>query len=358
MKRIFLALLLVLIPLPHAGADSNQIILTDHPYRDYNGKFFKNNLEEDLAPAGRLGMKVFAPANRPRIWVIDSALIEDIAEYQKAQDSIVALNWLNTLKRQSARDSIFATAYGNPDVTLAKRLAPSELKFYYTFGQALLTKELNRSVYSAEIGGWNLGRANLTNNNFHDYQLARRNLINLTTVIPELEIESARAQLAKMLTLGLKRDDRDQLVTNYALGNQKVVSKLRVVAGKYRLTTNKEKLPITLVNDFESPVTVRLVFEPLNARIKFPKYEAVELKPKSRIQIPVPVTNIAAGDTEVIAKFVNPRGQQVGGESQLTITSQVISPLVAWFTTGAAILLLLAAVVQSVRRVRRSRNEK
>lgn len=358
MKRILFALLLILIPLPNATAANNQIILTDRPYREYGGKFLENNLEEDLAPTGKLGQKVYAPLNRPRIWVIDPALIEDISEYQKAQDSIVALNWINQLKRQSAIDSVFATAYANPDVKLAKQISQTELKFYYVYGQGLLSKELGRAVYSAEIGGWNLGRSYLTNSNYFDYQTARRELRNLVTVIPEIEVETARAQLAKMLTLGLKRKDRDLLVADYFAGNNQVINKLRVVGGKYRLTTDKEKLPITLVNDFDNPVTVKLVFEPLNARIKFPNFQPVELQPKSRIQIPVQVKNIAAGETIVLAKFVNEKGVQVGGQSEITISSSVISPLVAWFTTGAAILLILAAVVQSVRRVRRSRNEK
>jgi hypothetical protein len=40
-------------------------------------------------------------------------------------------------------------------------------------------------------------------------------------------------------------------------------------------------------------------------------------------------------------------------EALLTLNSTVIDSKVTWFTTGAAILLLLAAVAQSVRRVRR-----
>ena len=44
--------------------------------------------------------------------------------------------------------------------------------------------------------------------------------------------------------------------------------------------------------------------------------------------------------------------------SKLNLTATIIDPRVAWFTTGAAILLLLGAVAQSVRRVRRSRHEK
>lgn len=358
MKRVLLALLLILIPLPTASAASNQIILTDQPYREYDGNFLKNTLETDLAPGGRLGQKVFTPLTRPRVWVIDPALIEDISQYQIAQDSIVARSWLNQLRRESARDSVFATAYGNPDVKLANRISPSELKFYYLYGQDLLGRELGRAVYSAEIGGWNLGRSKLTGENFYDYQTARKALRKLITVIPDLELEADRAKLAKMLMLGLDRSERDSLIEKYLAGSQKTVNKLRVVGGKFRLTTDKEKLPITLVNDFESPVVVKLEFEPLNARIQFPKFEAVELKPKSRIQIQVPVTNIAAGETTVIARFVNDKGQQVGGEAVLNINSSVISPLVAWFTTGAAVLLLLAALVQSVRRIRRSRNEK
>lgn len=358
MKRILLALLLIILPMPNATAANNQIILTDRPYREYSGKLLENKFEEVLAPAGKLGQKVYAPLNRPRIWVIDPALIEDITQYQKDQDSLVALNWLNQLKRQSAIDSVFATAYANPDVKLAERISQTELKFYYVYGQGLLSKELGRSVYSAEIGGWNLGRSNLTSSNYLDYQTARRSLRNLVTVIPEIEVETDRAQLAKMLALGLNRKERDALISNYTEGNKKVINKLRVVGGKYRLTTDKEKLPITLVNDFENPVTVRLFFEPLNARIKFPKFEPIELQPKSRIQIPVQVTNIAAGETVVIAKFLNEKRVPVGGQSEILISSSVITPLVAWFTTGAAILLLLAAVLQSVRRVRRSRNEK
>jgi len=49
------------------------------------------------------------------------------------------------------------------------------------------------------------------------------------------------------------------------------------------------------------------------------------------------------------------RGNDVVPPSVLQINSTVIDKRVTWFTTGAAILLLLAAIAQSVRRVRRGR---
>jgi hypothetical protein len=39
----------------------------------------------------------------------------------------------------------------------------------------------------------------------------------------------------------------------------------------------------------------------------------------------------------------------------LSLNLTVIDSRVAWFTTGAAVLLFLAAITQSVRRVRRAR---
>jgi hypothetical protein len=63
---------------------------------------------------------------------------------------------------------------------------------------------------------------------------------------------------------------------------------------------------------------------------------------------------IAPGQTIVSALITGPEDDsEVVPEALLTLNSTVIDSRVTWFTTGAAILLLLAAVAQSVRRVRR-----
>jgi hypothetical protein len=55
---------------------------------------------------------------------------------------------------------------------------------------------------------------------------------------------------------------------------------------------------------------------------------------------------------------MNTKGQLVGEQSELNLNATIIDSRVAWFTTGAAVLLFIGAVTQSVRRIRRSRNEK
>jgi hypothetical protein len=62
---------------------------------------------------------------------------------------------------------------------------------------------------------------------------------------------------------------------------------------------------------------------------------------------------IAPGQTTVTAQIIDDEGNEIVPEAILTLNSTVIDSRVTWFTTGAAILLLLAGVAQSVRRVRR-----
>jgi hypothetical protein len=52
---------------------------------------------------------------------------------------------------------------------------------------------------------------------------------------------------------------------------------------------------------------------------------------------------------------MNSKGNLVGEKSKLNLTATIIDSRVAWFTTGAALLLFIAAVAQSVRRVRKAR---
>ena len=72
----------------------------------------------------------------------------------------------------------------------------------------------------------------------------------------------------------------------------------------------------------------------------------------------VPIGVIAAGDTTVIARFENGKGKTIGANGMIELSSTIISPAVTKFTTGAGLLLILAAIAQSVRRVRKSRAEK
>jgi hypothetical protein len=92
---------------------------------------------------------------------------------------------------------------------------------------------------------------------------------------------------------------------------------------------------------------------PINSRVIVDSFKDVVIAPNSKVQLEMGVDVIAPGQTVVSAFITDKDGIKVVPEALLTLNSSVIDVRVAWFTTGAAILLLLAGVAQSVRRVRR-----
>ena len=354
MKRLLLIIfLLFLIPFP-ASASNNIIYLTSTANRNYQGEFINKTFESSLAADGDLGKLVYQPLVRPRVWVVDAALIEDVKALAD-QNSATAKNWLDQLIRTSRGDSIYATAYGNPDVTYLKSLAPSELNFYYLVGQQHLEVLLMRNLESEKGSGYSYKRANINNELRTFFNQSRKQFTLISTVVNPREVESDRARIGQLFNPQLSSSARTELLRNFKLGQPEVISKLRIVSGRYRITAANQKMPITVVNDFGAPAKVDLFFKPMNNRVVFPEYRQITLNPKSRIQISVPIKTIAAGDTMVIARFENGKGDTVGETGELDISSTIISPTISRFTTGAGIVLVLAAIAQSVRRVRKSR---
>lgn len=358
MKKIILLLLalFLLTPTP-ALAASHTIYLATPANRNYAGEIINKEFEKSLEATGELGKLVFDPIARPRTWIMDAALLEDV-QYLVDNDSTLAANWLKQLKRVSNRDKIYATAYGNPDVIYLQSLAPSELNFYYAVGQQHLQAILMKNVQSEKGSGYSWKRARIESDVREFFNTSRQEFTALATVVNPKELESDRARIAQLFNPLLSKVDRQNLLNDFVMGQMQVIGKLRIVNGRYRITTSNEKIPITVVNDFSSPVMVDLLFTPLNNRVKFPEYRRITLNGQSKIQISVPIQTIAAGDTSVIARFENGKGKPIGSNGIIELSSTIISPTVSRFTTGAGLLLILAAVAQSVRRVRKSRSEK
>jgi hypothetical protein len=101
-------------------------------------------------------------------------------------------------------------------------------------------------------------------------------------------------------------------------------------------------------------VTVDIAMLPINSRIIVESFDNVVIPAQSKKQLEMQIDVIAPGQTTVSAIIADPDdGTEIVPEATLSLNSTVIDSRVTWFTTGAAILLLLAAVTQSVRRVRR-----
>ena len=352
-------MLLLALPAP-ATASEHQIYLATPANRNYEGELTNKDFEKSLAPTGELGIPIFQTTSQTRLatktWIIDGALLDDV-QFLVSQDSELASAWLERLRRAVGGDTVYATAYGNPDVRYLESLAPAELNFYYSYGQFKVSEVLGRNVRSEKGSNLASKRANISNELRQFFNSARREFLLLSTVIDPKEIQVERAKLGQLFNPLLDSKGRELLLRDYEIGETRFLGKLRIVSGRYQITTANQKMPITLVNDFESPAKVDLLFRPLNNRVVFPEYRGITLAPKSKIQVSVPIKTIAAGDTAVIARFENGKGKVVGATAMLDLSSTIISPAVSRFTTIAGLVLILAAVAQSVRRIRKSRKE-
>ena len=364
MKRLIalLVMLLVLLPLSPAKAAGSIVRITSMAHQTFTGEFRNDDLAQELTPSGALGQLVYTPRSNNKTWVIDAALIDEViamtGDYTLATDATpagkdIAAAWLKQLRQITYGQQVVALAYGNPDVSLARRLAPSELKNYYAFGKSQLELALGRTVRSEPDGGWSTGKSGLSFPLRKAYGDNRKALTKLSRVVNDAELIILRAQLSKLLSPKLDKDSRDFYSYSARTAVEAMVRKLRINSGKYQITTSNVKLPVTVINEFDADVTINISLLPINSRVIVDSFEAVTIPAQSKRQLEMVVDVIAPGQTTVTAQIIDDEGNEIVPEATLTLNSTVIDSRVTWFTTGAAILLLLAGVAQSVRRVRR-----
>lgn len=366
MKKIVAVLLALfsILSIPPATAATPVIRIIDIPHTNFDGTFRDNELVGELSPEGKLGKAVYAK-NRSATWVIDAALIDEIIDmsdgylYKEAPDVIgqqVAFAWLEQLRIATAGNPIVALPYGNPDSSMVRKLSTRDLAMYNKAAQTRLEEFFGRPVISQN--GWGKGKSRLSSGFQSLYERQQDLLASLTKVVAVEEITTLQLRLGRILNPLLDSRDRAYFSYQGRDATTKVVKKLRIVPGRFQLTSTKVEVPLTLVNDFETATVVSLSLIPMNSRVQVENVNDITIAPKSFIQISVPFTVIASGSTLVLAQFITPEGDRIGETSRLNLTLTVIDSRVAWFTTGAAIFLFLGAIIQSVRRIRKGRNEK
>ena len=353
----------LLLTMPQATAANTVIRITGPIHQTFTGEFRNDDLAQSLTPSGDLGLKVFQPIAKNRTWVIDAALIDEVivmsGDYTLATEAEpagkeIATAWLTQLKRVTTGNDVVALAYGNPDISLAKRLAPSELKNYFMYGRDRLQLALGRIVRSEPEVQWSVGKSGLSNPLRKNYSDNRKALTRLSRVVDTPELIQLRARLAQLLSPTLDKDSRNYFSYSATEAVDAMVNKLRINSGKYQITTSSVKLPVTVINEFAVDVTVDIAMLPINSRVVVDSFDDVVIPANSKRQLEMQVDVIAPGQTTVSALITDSDDDtEVVPEALLTLNSTVIDSKVTWFTTGAAILLLLAAVAQSVRRVRR-----
>ena len=365
MKKLIILLvaLFSFVSLPSATAADVSVVLTEPTHRQIDGVFIDDELIPLLAFDGRLGQLVFNPPRGNRNWLIDPQLIEEvtsmtsdykIANGDQGAGSEVAKTWLNQLTAITRGDRISAMPYGNPSGYWISKLAANEKDFYLQFGAKRLTAILGRQVSQLEQYPNNsaLKVDYLTLQAFKKSQSILK--INKQYMDPE-EVEKFQAQSAAVFHPNLANGHRTLLGLDLITSTQLLSDRLRVAPGRFTVTSTKQNLPITLINDFAKPAKVSLQIVASNGKVLVGAVDKQVIDGNSKVQVMIPVEVITSGKSVLTVAIRSDKGRALGEEVLYPITLKVISPIATWITTGGAIILFISALVQSFRRIRKKR---
>jgi hypothetical protein len=348
---------------PSATAAIRSVELVERPHQLLDGRFIDDELATLLTPEGRLGSLVYTPTVSQTQWFIDAALLDEVADmadgYKLAseEDGVgveAATTWLAQLRIATAGGVITPIAYGNPDLRIAKRLAPSELSFYQKYSVQRIEFHLGRTI-TADKTPFKSSTSKLSGPDRRNYTINRQAISKLSTVVTAPELDLFRARLAILLSPSINGPSAEIFAESAVDGVTQQQNKLRVNPGKYALTSESGKVPLTLVNGFSTPVKINLIFRASNIRVLVNDIRGITLEPQSRTQMAVPYTVVTSGTTQVNAVLTNTDGKWLGPSSRLSLSMTLIDSRVAWFTTAAAVLLFIGAGAQTYRRLRKGR---
>jgi len=353
--------------LPQVSADNSVINLVGKPHQLFDGTFLNDDLAKDLSPDGSLGKAVEQKRIKARTWIVDAALLDEVAEMANGYTlkdetepigELIAKEWMARLLLATSGDRIIVLPYGNPDIVLTKKLAPSELRLYSAYAYERVAFHLNRRIPEEGSENWSNGESALSTSLRKKYTQNRRVLTTLSSVVNAPELQAQRAKLAVILSPTLSKDEQRIFSYNADAAVADTLNKLRITGGKYQIASKTGNLPVTVINDFSVPVIVNIKFMASNSRLQVSNITGLQIPANSRAQLAMPFSVIASGATTVIAQITNSDGRVIGKSSKLAINLTIFDSKVTGFTIGAAVLLFVAALTQTIRRIRRGRNEK
>ena len=339
------------------------ISVSEPSHRQMNGDFIDDGLVEHLAFDGKLGELVFSPPRGDRIWFIDPELIEDITAMSLGYKLIngddgagveVATAWLNQLQAITRGDQISALPYGDPSGYWISRLLPGKRNFYLELGANRLTELLGREVNQMqEFPRRDAPKVdNLAIAAFEGAQRALK--INAPYMLTG-DVEIFQAKSASIFHVNLITAQRAKLRLDLMKNTEQLTRKIRLISGRFTITSNKQDLPITLVNDFPEAVEVSVRVLASNGKLLVRSVADQVIEGSSKIQLMVPVEVVTSGESSILVSLRSKSGKLLGKEVLFPVNLRVISPIATWITTGAAIILFISALIQSYRRIRRKR---
>lgn len=372
MKRLVVAITafsLILFTLlsttaPAQASASAVIFVTAPAHQMLTGTFIDDQLATDLSPVGSLGKLLYVKATPQLRWSIDPELIEEVINMSKGyqlsnkksgvgQD--FAKNFLARVTLLAASGKVDAMVYANPSEYWVGRLTPHERKYLLLASQVRLAALLNEPVGAP---GQYLRRNyfNLPRQSVLDIRDAYSTIQSRAIYMASADLNNARLSLMRLLNPALTSDHRALLLDDVNKSIDRLRTNIRLAPGRFTVTSSTQNLPITIINDFPGSATVNLNINSLNERVLAHDIHGLVVGGKSKIQVLVPVKVLTSGNSALSIVVENNNGEPISEPQIYSLSLKVISPIATWITAAAAITLFFAALLQSLRRIRRRRS--
>ena len=343
-----------------AANSASVVVITEPTHRLSDGVFFDDLLSFELTPAGRLGRLVYLPSPGVKSWQIDPATISEIVAMGAgygvvdggvASGQIIAQQWLAQLIKVTKFEKVTYITYGNPSAYWSNLVSKDQLTYINALSEISLESALSKAVTGATSTNGSKQEFNKPTVTLFKY--AQRQINLLTTLVGQKELDPEQLRLMQLLNPNIDDKTLQMLTKDFDQSITKMRSKLKIKSTRFTVTSENEELPITIINDFDSAVKLKLTTRALNSKVEVAPVEEITVAAKSKQQLLLPLKVLAPGDSRILTQLTNLENKPVGYPVYINLKLAVISPVATWITSGAAILLFIAALVQSVRRVRR-----
>ena len=345
--------------IPNSNA-AQTVKISEPTHRLSDGVFFNDSLAQKLTPTGSLGQVVYLNTFGVNNWLVDPATIDEIiamsngygiADGSAPNGQELAKSWLSQFIKVTKNKKVTPITYGNPSSFWANEIMSDQVEYLNGISKTRLETLLNRSVQevdSVEAAKQKFNKASLS-----VLKYGQRQIDLLSTVLEKKQLEANQLRLSQLLNPNLEEQLFLDLLKDYDKSISVMRNKLNIKNTKFTVTSSKEELPITVVNDFDQVVKLKLSSRAMNGKVSVAQIEEIELAAKSKNQVLLPIEVFAAGDSRLLVQLTNLDNKPVGYPVYINLKLSVISPVATWITTAAAVLLIMAALVQSMRRVRR-----
>ena len=366
MKRVLVFLLALFFAIPIQSANAAEVVsITEPTHRLIDGKFFDDVLATKLLPSGELGDLVFTTSRSNRSWLIDPATISEITAMSNGYGVIdgstptgqqIAKDWLTQFYRITKYEKVSAITYGNPAKSWVSKLMPADVEYLNAISKIKLEEYLGKA--SPGIVTTSTEKQKLSNSIQNTFIFADKQFKLMSTLVDPKEFDLLKLRMAQLLNPQISAGGLTPLYADFQSEFNKVRNQLRVSKSKFTVTSSKQELPITVVNDFNSPVKIKLTTRAINSKVVVRPTEAIEIPAKSKLQVLLPIEVLASGNSSLLTQLTNLDNKPIGFPVYISLKLSVISPVATWITSGAAVVLLIAAIIQSVRRFRRGKHER